>query len=88
LREGEIVRGEIAGFVGVEEAALAGLRVLEEGLRLVDRDEHLLGVLHVGLMADQVGQLAPRDEGVGDQQDEEEYETSDDTEALVNELHG
>jgi len=88
LCDGEIVRVKVLGFAGIEIAALPGLRVLDEGLGLVDGDEHLLGVLHVGLVADEVGQLTPGNEGVGDQQDQEEYEAGDNTEALVNELHG
>ena len=88
LCEGEVVGVEVSGLAGVEVAALAGLGVLDEGLGLVDGDEHLLGVLHVGLMADQVCQLTPGDEGVDDQQDQEEDKASDDAEALVNELHG
>ncbi len=55
---------------------------------MVDGDEHLLGVLDVGLMADHVCKLTPGNEAVGDQQDQQEYKASDDTEALVNELHG
>jgi hypothetical protein len=88
LGEGEIVGGEVPGLAGIEIAALAGLRFRNEGLGLVDGNEHLLGVLHVGLMADQVGQLTLCNEGVRDQQDQQEYEASDDTEALVDELHG
>ena len=88
LCDGVIVRVEVLGFAGIEIAALAGLRVLDEGLGLVEGDEHLLGVLHAGLVADQDGQLTPGNEGVGDQQDQEQYEASDDTEALVDELHG
>ena len=55
---------------------------------MIERDEDLLDMLHARLICDLDGQLTPGNEGVGDEQDQEEYEARDDAEALVNELHG
>ena len=55
---------------------------------MIERDEDLLDMLHARLICDLDGQLTPGNEGVGDEQDQEEYEACDDAEALVNELHG
>ena len=55
---------------------------------MIERDEDLLDMLHARLICDLDGQLTPGNEGVGDEQDQEEYEARDDAEALVDELHG